>query len=870
MRALTELDWHAISTAIERAPGLSGRYRPIRLVGQGATGVLAQLEELTLGAPRAIKILKPGLGDMVSPDGKTRRSLASYFTQEVEHLRDVSHENVVKVYERGMLPWGLPTPDQPGAENSASTPYYIMDYIDGKSLTAWVEGRGCALSRDTIVSLLAQVVTGLAAVHRHQVLHGDVKPDNILVDSAGTVKLTDFGFAKSLLPDRRGDTFWCQDKRYLHPELKDRLLRSRWQQPSDTGRSLIPVTVEEIRERGVIWELHALGRTVEELLDLILRADPARQLLTRNDTRFLKTVTARLVESRTLGPWSIPDWSDRYRSVEALAADVQKLLPGRSLAGEVPEYDAYHEDMLRIPLCERVPLSTRLRPIIDHPLFQRLGHCTQLGVTHLVFRGGRHTRYEHSLGVMFHAIEYARALWVAPTDQYFREAAGARELQALLLAALLHDLGQYPFAHAFEESELEGQPLFRHEALTAALLSASDIEELETKLGQPGLFSEGSAARAVRALFFDADGRPLSYYLQGPHWVASVADVLSVLDTKQSTSLVSPVRDILHDIVDGPIDADKMDYLRRDALHLDIRPGSAVDLTQFLKSLTTIPGTERIDADTMRQSRRLALDFRGIASAEDLLMARYHMFTEVYWNRVVRSAERMLRHAVDGIHDLMQEERFRQVFLPEVLASDDQHLLRRLLTIAIELGESAATTSQREHANGLAECLKRVLARQLHREALELDAEYDGATYEKLSNLWSRALSNADARNKYGVFRQQFLDEVAKMTGETWRDWELLIDIPDPRSERPEKYRFGVLLRDGTAVPVTERSSIWRNFLGDFRIHARHIRVFVSKDRYSKATQETFAGQLREALVEALGKVPRNLLEPLAERDAPK
>src|SRR5437588_4926462 len=104
--------------------------------------------------------------------------------------------------------------------------------------------------------------------------------------------------------------------------------------------------------------------------------------------------------------------------------------------------------VLRDAVWGDIALGPREIALIDTPAFQRLRRVRQLGTTDLVFPGARHTRFEHSLGV-FHlaglAVERLRgAVSFAPADE-----------RALLAAALLHDVGHYPFSHAVEELEVD-------------------------------------------------------------------------------------------------------------------------------------------------------------------------------------------------------------------------------------------------------------------------------------------------------------------------------------------------------------------------------------------------------------------------------
>src|SRR5687768_13726650 len=147
---------------------------------------------------------------------------------------------------------------------------------------------------------------------------------------------------------------------------------------------------------------------------------------------------------------------------------------------DVPELRLQHPPSLRLAPNERVPLPSAVRELIDHPAFQRLRGVRQLGFVDRLYPSATHTRFEHSLGVFFRTIQYIHALWEDPYDSYFRDAMGPRELRTLLVAALCHDLGQYPYSHVLEDTErttsgaLQGS-IFDHERFTVRLFGDDDF-----------------------------------------------------------------------------------------------------------------------------------------------------------------------------------------------------------------------------------------------------------------------------------------------------------------------------------------------------------------------------------------------------------
>src|SRR6185437_12177242 len=120
---------------------------------------------------------------------------------------------------------------------------------------------------------------------------------------------------------------------------------------------------------------------------------------------------------------------------------------------EIPEVaglDA-HRGLVRIPPELDVPLTDRVRQIIDTREFRRLAQISQLGLVSLVYPAAIHTRFEHSLGVYRLALLYLRQL---SADERFIEAIRPADAEIFIVAALLHDLGHWPFCHPIEEIRL--------------------------------------------------------------------------------------------------------------------------------------------------------------------------------------------------------------------------------------------------------------------------------------------------------------------------------------------------------------------------------------------------------------------------------
>lgn len=246
--------------------------------------------------------------------------------------------------------------------------------------------------------------------------------------------------------------------------------------------------------------------------------------------------------------------------------------------------------MVRIPPELDVPLTPRARALIDTAEFRRLAHVSQLGLVSLVYPGANHTRFEHSLGVFRLALLFLRQL---ACDPRFVESVSPADAELFLVAALLHDLGHWPFCHPIEDMNLPSVP--RHELFANSFVL------------------EGEVADVLRE-----------------EWNINPRDVVSLLSDKPRDASWK----ILASLLSGPIDIDKMDYLARDSLHAGVPYGRNFDQNRLISSFCL---NEAGDA--------LAITDKGKTAAEMLVFARYVMFSEVYWHHGVRAATAMLQRA---------------------------------------------------------------------------------------------------------------------------------------------------------------------------------------------------------------------------------
>src|SRR5205823_3838657 len=124
----------------------------------------------------------------------------------------------------------------------------------------------------------------------------------------------------------------------------------------------------------------------------------------------------------------------KYDHPQSALEDLEKLLGLYSIERDIPELNPHIPRYIQIPHC-RVPLTSRVHDVINHPTFTRLTQVTQLGFVSLIYPGAVHTRYEHVLGTFAHSCEYIRALWYDQRNALFQCLMNRHDLELLVAAA---------------------------------------------------------------------------------------------------------------------------------------------------------------------------------------------------------------------------------------------------------------------------------------------------------------------------------------------------------------------------------------------------------------------------------------------------
>jgi HD superfamily phosphohydrolase len=245
-------------------------------------------------------------------------------------------------------------------------------------------------------------------------------------------------------------------------------------------------------------------------------------------------------------------------------------------------------EIIRDPLWNNIRVDPVAMQLVDTAAFQRLRYVKQLGLAHLVYPGALHSRFEHALGTYHLA---GRTLALLAERNELTEISSA-EQRVVRYAALLHDVGHYPFSHALEE-----MGAIHHEDVAGPLLTNGAVADVLTAaLGE-------DAPEAVHRL---------------------------VVGSSDSA---------LQGLISGSLDLDKIEYLKRDAFMCGV-PYGEIDVDRLTNSMVIL-------RDPLTAVSAIGVAEKALSALESLLFAKYQMYRNVYWHHAVRSATAMYKRLVD-------------------------------------------------------------------------------------------------------------------------------------------------------------------------------------------------------------------------------
>lgn len=283
-----------------------GPYRMVRVIGEGGMGVVYLAERTDLESLAAVKILRDA---WLSPARRDR------FAAEQRTLAQLNHPSIARLFDAGTLPDG--------------TPWIVMEYVDGVPLTDAARGRAVPER----LRLFERVCEAVGHAHGHLVIHRDLKPSNVLVTAEDDVKLLDFGISKQL--GVRGASADAT-------RTMARLMTPAYAAPEQVRGEPVGVHTDVYSLGVVLYELltgqlpfdFSTRTPVQAELDIVERTPERPSVVVRRDGGG----PGRAVSAAAWADLDVlcltamhKDPARRYRTVEALARDVQHFLKGEPL-----------------------------------------------------------------------------------------------------------------------------------------------------------------------------------------------------------------------------------------------------------------------------------------------------------------------------------------------------------------------------------------------------------------------------------------------------------------------------------------------------------------------------------------------------------
>jgi len=307
--------------------------------------------------------------------------------------------------------------------------------------------------------------------------------------------------------------------------------------------------------------------------------------------------------------------------------------------------------------------------ILDSPLLQRLRHVYQTGLAYQVFPSARHSRFEHTIGVVATATKMAVSINAKFLRRFPQEPPliSPKELQELRLAALFHDCSHGLFSHASERVYSE------HPWLA------------DFKRDKP-YFAEVKSSELLAYLIITSD--------EFNRWWESLRNHFKDDEVLQSCNkdafaklIIGKAPDdkaFLGDIINGPFDADKLDYIQRDGYFTGLK--LMIDVDRLLYALDVGDVSEELPNGTKKTRRRLIISWAGVTALEQILMSKLQLYANVYQHPKVRAAESWLETT---LFRLMNEQN------ADVLFATPVDFLRWTDTDFLAINESTANINRR-------------------------------------------------------------------------------------------------------------------------------------------------------------------------------
>lgn len=670
-------------------------------------------------------------------------------------------------------------------------PYLAMEVAKGRTLReVWKQRKASngRLSDLQVLIIIREVLETLGYMHTLKRetgegwVHRDIKDANIIVDAEySNSKVIDFGF--------------CKEDGARELRLSDSFFRAgaaRYAPPSKLEYPTIAVANHDVFAVGVLafqlltnefpWSVRDADSG--SLLDAMRATEPPLATVLNSTVR---QEVAQLIR-KLLEP------KDAYRPAAAdAAAECQNLIeefkrgPRRDTM-RPPKFDQVWRD----PIYGDVRLTEFERRVIDTPQMQRLREIKQLGLSYYVYDGARHSRLGHAVGSVHQVEQILNSIEMLNGEKFEQETR-----QVARLYALVHDVTHIPFGHTLED---EYQFFVRHDD------NAERIERLLLNASLGNLLRQHEAGREVLRHF------------------------------DQTASLRR--RSDIEDLVSGPVGADVLDYIDRDAFFcgLSHRVDSALVRQLRMHTSRGTPDSRLVSTIGGHYGLRADREF----AVESLFTERYAMFLKVYANKTKIRASAMLAKALSLC---LYASRHPGLEEPEIEQMGDTELLNRI---------AVARTGNIQESCIIADLKERKLPRAVYRAAVMKEGDLRDAHLRRAASARLREdLSLFPAMNRLQV--EEKLAREAGLRG----DQVMVYVTPDPPGLKDKQRHQFLIDKNGQAE---EPNTNWFA-----EIQARHTKLWDFWVFVSSGTPADGAERLSDAAAAFFCQANRIATPPRAD-----
>ena len=363
-----------ISVFQQLVPLLVERLKPaftvIRAFGLGSTATVWEVHDERLNQRRALKLPRPRFGKI--------DNIIRHIRAEKDTLASLTHHNITKIYLADELKITIDAEEY-------SFPYFLMDYLDGvKDIDEYIVDNLHHITAEQIITYFHNIANGISFLHDKGVIHCDIKPGNLIIAHNHPALVADLGYAKHfeiLEPsDLERFTTAHYTPLYAHPDLIKYTVRS-----TDPNANVAEIPRSEMR---FAFDLYSFGKTLQHILRTIqqkeLESQYSTSIFSQYQVKYLALISLRLLDGRVINERNDSLNSDpipglpapvmeelKYSTADQALEDIEKLLNLYDLEGEIPELNPNLSKYIQIP-GGRVPLTDRIKRIINHPSFSQL------------------------------------------------------------------------------------------------------------------------------------------------------------------------------------------------------------------------------------------------------------------------------------------------------------------------------------------------------------------------------------------------------------------------------------------------------------------------------------------------------------------